>query len=240
MIFVLGCLVAGLLSLLAMPAYRRRAQRLADRRLALTMPLSMDEVIAERDQIRAENAVALRRMEQKAEALLEARAADMTELGRRAARIVELEAELGANSGAATQLREELATMRREREEAWAERAVLDKALFDSDSRAEREHELRRDVERRDIALHVTADERHAEIAALQARLLASQTNVEAREAALHEARVRQAALEAEIAAARQADAEAREDIAVLRKAIADLGDRLLKLDAPQRIEAAQ
>lgn len=240
MIFVLGCLVAGLLSLLAMPAYRRRAQRLADRRLALTMPLSMDEVIAERDQIRAENAVALRRMEQKAEALLEARAADMTELGRRAARIVALEAEFDSNRTALADLRAELATMRREREEAWADRASLDKALYDADGWAGHEHDLRYDLERRCADLSQLADERHAEIAALQARLLASQANVEAREQALHEARLRQSSLEADIAAAREADAHARQDIAALRKAIADLGDKLLKLDAPQRIEAAQ
>ena len=73
MIFALGFFVAGLLALLFLPAVQRRAARLAARRLEMQLPLSMDEIVAERDQLRAEFAVERRRIEQKLEAAAETR-----------------------------------------------------------------------------------------------------------------------------------------------------------------------
>ena len=245
MIFALGALVAGLAALLTLPAFRRRAERLAARRVALTMPLSMDEVIAERDQIRAEAAVAQRRIEQKADALLEQRVADMTELGRRATRIVEIEDALGREQSRGQALAAALATATREREEAWGERAGLGKALYDADGRADRERDMRRDLEARHADLNRLADERQAQIDALQARLLAAQAQHDALVETLAAARAMREKLEADISAAQTADARTRDDNAVLRAAIADFGDRLLRLDAPQtgaapRVDAAQ
>lgn len=248
MIFALGALVAGLAALLTLPAFRRRAERLAARRVALTMPLSMDEVIAERDQIRAEAAVAQRRIEQKAEALLEQRVADMTELGRRATRIVEIEGALSQSQSRGQALAAALATATREREEAWGERAGLGKALYDADGRADREHGLRRDLERRHADLDRLAQDRQAQIDDLRAQLLAAQAQHDALLEMLVAARATQDRLEADIAAAHAADARTREDNAVLRAAIADLGERLLRLDAPSlaqteaatRVNAAQ
>ena len=48
MIFALGFLLCGLLALLILPAFWRRAMRLSTRRLEMLMPLSMDEVLAQR------------------------------------------------------------------------------------------------------------------------------------------------------------------------------------------------
>ena len=94
MVFALGFLFSGLLTLLFLPALWRRALRLSRRRLEMQMPLSMDEIVAERDQLRAEFAVDRRRIEQAAEALQLARANDMSELGRRAASLAALEDEV--------------------------------------------------------------------------------------------------------------------------------------------------
>ena len=94
MVFALGFLFSGLLTLLFLPALWRRALRLSRRRLEMQMPLSMDEIVAERDQLRAEFAVDRRRIEQAAEALQLARANDMSELGRRAASLAALKDEV--------------------------------------------------------------------------------------------------------------------------------------------------
>ena len=51
MYFALGFLVAGLLTLLFLPAFWRRAMRLSMRRLQMLAPMSMQEVIAERDRL---------------------------------------------------------------------------------------------------------------------------------------------------------------------------------------------
>ena len=86
MIFALGALVAGLLMLGLLPAVWNRAERLATRRLEMRMPLSIDEIAAERDTLRAEFAVDRRRLEQHAERLITIQATDRAELGRRAVR----------------------------------------------------------------------------------------------------------------------------------------------------------
>ncbi len=48
MIFALGFLCAGLLTLLFLPAFWRRAMTLSRRQIEMQIPLSMAEVVAER------------------------------------------------------------------------------------------------------------------------------------------------------------------------------------------------
>ncbi len=100
MYFALGFLIAGLLTLLFLPAFWRRAMRLSMRRLQMLAPMSMEEVIAERDLLRAQFAVRERRMEQELEAVKTSRAHDLAAIGRHAARVAEAEAQtLKAQAG---------------------------------------------------------------------------------------------------------------------------------------------
>ncbi len=68
MIFGLGFLLASLCALIALPTVNARATRLARRRIEATLPVSTAEVAAERDHLRAEFAVAQRRLERRVEA----------------------------------------------------------------------------------------------------------------------------------------------------------------------------
>jgi hypothetical protein len=63
MFFLAGLLVAGLAGLLALPAFARRALRLSEARARMLAPMSMKEVVAERDLLRAEHAVEQHRLE---------------------------------------------------------------------------------------------------------------------------------------------------------------------------------
>src|ERR671913_2346342 len=96
MIFALGFLTAGLIALAVLPAVNARAERLARRRVEAQFPLSISELTAEKDHLRAEFAVVQRRLERKAEEALADKHKDMEELGRRAVRIEALETELAA------------------------------------------------------------------------------------------------------------------------------------------------
>src|SRR5579875_3178546 len=125
MIFTLGFLVAGFLILLFLPAYGRRATRLAQRRLEMVLPLSMEEIVAERDQLRAEFATEHRRIEQRAEAIEAKHATVLGELGRREARVAALEIELAETKRAALDARIRLETAARETREAQAELAAV-------------------------------------------------------------------------------------------------------------------
>ena len=91
MIFALGFVAASLIALLIIPAINARAERLARRRAEALFPMSISELTAEKDHLRAEFAVLQRQLERKAEDALAAKHQSMEELGRRAVRIDTLE-----------------------------------------------------------------------------------------------------------------------------------------------------
>ena len=93
LIFILGFFCATLIGLMIVPALSRRAMRLSRRRLELQLPLSPAEILAERDQLRAEYAVAQRQTERKYETAQVAQAEATGELGRRTAQLVTLQGE---------------------------------------------------------------------------------------------------------------------------------------------------
>lgn len=63
LIFLLGFLAAGFLAVLVAPAIWRRAVILTGRRLEAALPLTMAEIRADKDAVRAEYAMQLRRLE---------------------------------------------------------------------------------------------------------------------------------------------------------------------------------
>ncbi|MBF9234466.1 coiled-coil domain-containing protein [Microvirga alba] len=87
MIFALGFLAATLIALLIIPAINARAERLARRRAEALFPLSIEELTAEKDHLRAEFAVLQRRLERRAEQAQGVKYQSMEELGRRAVQI---------------------------------------------------------------------------------------------------------------------------------------------------------
>src|SRR3954471_17804838 len=112
MIFALGFLTAALIALVVFPAINARAERLARRRIEAQFPLSITELTAEKDHLRAEFAVLQRRLERKAEEALAEKHDSMEELGRRALRIEALETELSARDAAIAGLEKNLAETR--------------------------------------------------------------------------------------------------------------------------------
>ncbi len=134
MIFALGFLLAGLVALAVAPAFWRRAIRLTRRRLEAQVPVAIEEILAERDQLRAQNAVECRRLEQRVAALNHLHTADLSELGRRAAQIVTLEADLAARAQELSVPIAENKRLERELTEVRAEAAAADKALFDAET----------------------------------------------------------------------------------------------------------
>lgn len=138
MYFALGFLVAGLFTLFFLPAFWRRALRLSMRRLQMLAPMSMEEVIAERDLLRAEFAVRERRLEQEIESVKASKAFDLAAVGRHAARVAELDSRLKkAESGT-----RDMELQLREAQKVLEERTDLlrstEMALHEMTERAER------------------------------------------------------------------------------------------------------
>jgi chromosome segregation ATPase len=80
LIFVLGFLAAVFLGVLVAPAIWRRAVVLTRRRIEATLPLSLNEIRADKDAMRAEYAMAVRRLEMTVKALKERNAAQSVEV----------------------------------------------------------------------------------------------------------------------------------------------------------------
>jgi len=98
MIFGIGFLVASLCALVLMPLVHNRAVRLTKKRLEAAAPLSMAELQADKDQLRAEFAISTRRLELLIEQLKAESAGQLAKLGKKTDAINLLKIELGDKS----------------------------------------------------------------------------------------------------------------------------------------------
>jgi chromosome segregation ATPase len=170
MLIALGFLAATLLALAALPALARRADRLARKRAEAAFPLSLAEIAADRDHLRAELALRERALEKRAESGFAARADAMEELGRRDMTIGRLERERDARvaelEGGLTAACADLAKMR---DAHAAENAALAQANLAIEQRV-------KDV----TALEHSLDEARAALAQGAAELAQSRSETDA------------------------------------------------------------
>ncbi|MGE0339800.1 MAG: hypothetical protein AB7O79_07970 [Xanthobacteraceae bacterium] len=90
MFFTLGFLGATLIALVALSAIWHRAVRLTTKRIEGAIPVSMVEIQADKDQLRAEFAMKMRKLETTVERVKGKETEYLAELGRRSERIFEL------------------------------------------------------------------------------------------------------------------------------------------------------
>jgi chromosome segregation ATPase len=227
MIFALGFLVACVIALAAAPAYWHRAIRLSTRRLELQLPVSLQEIQAGRDLLRAEFAVKYRRLEQKVAELNERHAADMAELGRSASIISRQNINLHMLSEQGSEGREELSELRRALMETSAELAAAAKESYDTGGQIARKDakigELETDLKK---SQEIAAEQRDA-IGTLEA-------NVARQDEALAAQRAKVDELEGEIATLRL---QHQADQVTVKAAAARVADREEALEASVKRE---
>lgn len=95
MLVALGFLAASLLGLLVASAFWSRAVRLTTARIKQSMPVSENEILADRDRLRAEYAIKVHKLETHLEQAKLERARHMIEINRRDASISTLETDMG-------------------------------------------------------------------------------------------------------------------------------------------------
>src|SRR6187402_3874298 len=100
MFFGIGFLFAALIGLIIIPLVQARAVRLTMRRLEAATPLSMAEIQADKDQLRAEFAMSTRRLEMSVEQLKAKSTSQLAELGKKGDAINRLKVELGEKTAA--------------------------------------------------------------------------------------------------------------------------------------------
>src|SRR5580658_2585797 len=95
MFFGIGFFVASLLGLVLIPLVHNRAVRLTMKRLEAATPLSMAEIQADKDQLRAEFAMSARRLEMSVDQLKHKTTSQLAELGKKSDAINRMKLELG-------------------------------------------------------------------------------------------------------------------------------------------------
>ena len=117
----IGFLLASLIGLVLVPLVHNRAQRLTVKRLEAATPVSMVEIQADKDQLRAEFAMSTRRLEMSVDQLKSRTTGQLSELGKKTEAINRLKTDLGEKSAALlsmeareTALREQIRTTEEE------------------------------------------------------------------------------------------------------------------------------
>ncbi len=103
MLIMLGFTVAGLIALLIAPALWRRAVKLTTGKIEATMPISVTDINADKDLLRAEYAVEMRRLELELGKAKERAARHLMERNQNTAQIGTLETEIATLKNALTE-----------------------------------------------------------------------------------------------------------------------------------------
>jgi chromosome segregation ATPase len=143
MYFGIGFLVATLLGLLFIPLVHNRAVRLTMKRLEASTPLSMAEVRAGKDQLRAEFAMSTRRLEMKIEMMKVQTTWQLAELGKKTGTINQLRKDLNEQTATISALEARDKTLRDQLRATEKELQIKSHALREADRElADKEAEL--------------------------------------------------------------------------------------------------
>ncbi len=224
MFFGIGFLVASLFGLVLIPLVHNRAVRLTMRRLEAATPLSMAEIQADKDQLRAEFAMSTRRLELSVEQMKAKTTSQLAELGKKTDAINRLKVELGEKTAAIFSLEAREKSLKDQLGATEAEHAVKIGALREAERMlAEKQAELAKvasDLDERSIS----ADSQRIEAVALRTQVDALKDRVTSHEREAQEIGDR---LGHERKAATAATAELNEERAKVEK----LGDRVMQLE---------
>jgi chromosome segregation ATPase len=171
MYFGIGFLVAALIGVVVIPLVHGRAVRLTMRRLEAATPLSMAEIQADKDQLRAEFAMSTRRLEMSVEQLKARSTSQLADLGKKGDAINRLKIELGEKTAAIFALEARDKALREQLRATEEEVAVKTAAMHDTErTLADKEAELAKLVGALDERSHF-ADAQKVEIVALKGQI---------------------------------------------------------------------
>ena len=229
----IGFLVAALLGLLFIPLVHNRAVRLTMRRLEAATPLSIVEIRADKDQLRAEFAMSTRRLEMSVEKMKAKTTSQLAELGKKSDAINQLKKELGEKTATIFSLEARDKTLRDQL------RATEEEFQIKSGSLREAERQLA-DKEAELIKLlgelgerSLLADSQRTEIATFRTQVEAMKVSVTDYERAVAETEQR--------LSRERADAEAAADeLTAARGKLGDLGTRTTDLERQLYVQTTE
>jgi chromosome segregation ATPase len=224
MFFGVGFLVAALIGLVFIPLVHARAVRLTVRRIEAATPLSMAEIQADKDQLRAEFAMSTRRLEMSVEQLKAKTTSQFAELAKKSEAITKLKTELGEKSAAILGMEaRERATKDQIRatEEEFNQRLA---ALQEAERKlADKEAEL--------ATLAAALDERAVDADSQRIEMVALNTQIEALKTRLSDSEHDLKDTERRLALGRSDVEAAARELMAERAKVASLDERIVELE---------
>jgi chromosome segregation ATPase len=224
MFFGIGFLVAALVGLVVVPLVHGRAVRLTMRRLEAATPLSMAEIQADKDQLRAEFAMSTRRLEVSVENLRTKSTSQLAELGKKGDAINRLKIELGEKTATIFALESRDKALRDQLRTTEEEFAVKSSVMLDAQrALSDKEAELAK--------LVGELDERSGVADAQKVDIIALKTQVDALKDRLDEAGNELKAVEDRRDSERVELKAATQELAEERGKVENLGRRVSELE---------
>jgi chromosome segregation ATPase len=228
MYLAIGFLVSMLFGLMIVPLVHNRAVRLTTKRLEAATPLSMAEIQADKDQLRAEFAMSARRLEMSVDQLRNKTTSQLAELGKKSDAINRMKIELGEKTATIFSLeaREKaIKDQMRATEEEFAAKTQLlrgaETALIDKQAELAK---LNSDLSDKSMM----AESRQVELVTVRTQIDALQNRVSDAEKEFAETQKRLEQQRGESDAATRELAEARERVESLNHRVTDLDRQLL------------
>jgi chromosome segregation ATPase len=182
MFLAIGFLLAALIGLGIVPLVHARAVRLTMKRLEASTPLSLAEIQADKDQLRAEFAMSARRLEMNVEQLKARTASQAAELGKKSDAVNRLKIELDDRNAAILALEEREKTLREELRTIDTDAGTKTERLLDAERElAEKRAEITKlthELTDRTMA----ADSRQVELVAMNTQMELLKSRIESAE----------------------------------------------------------
>ena len=224
MYLAIGFLVSMLFGLMIVPLVHNRAVRLTTKRMEAATPLSMAEIQADKDQLRAEFAMSARRLEMSVEQLKNKTTSQLAELGKKTDAINRMKIELGEKNATIFQLEA--------REKAVKEqlRATEEEFAAKTESLRNAEHALRE--KQADLSrLNTDLNDRSVMAESRQVELVAVRTQIEELKSRVSEAEKEYSSTHARLTQERSDSANVSRELTDARSRVENLSQRVTDLD---------
>ena len=224
MYLAIGFLISMLCGLMVLPLVHNRAVRLTTKRLEAATPLSMAEIQADKDQLRAEFAMSARRLEMSVEQLRNKTTSQLAELGKKTDAINRMKAELSEKNATIFSLEAREKAVKEQLQTTENDFTAKTEALRLAETTlAERQSELAKlNSELSDRSM--TAESRQVELLAVRAQIEGLQNRV-------NDAEKEFATTQARLEHQRKESAAATQDLDDARKRVETLSQRVTDLD---------
>jgi chromosome segregation ATPase len=224
MYLAIGFLISMLFGLMIVPLVHNRAVRLTTRRLEAATPLSMAEIQADKDQLRAEFAMSARRLEMSVEQLRNKTSSQLAELGKKTDAINRMKVELGEKNATIFALEAREKAMKEQLRATEEEFATKTGSLRGAEQAlADKQNQLAK--------LNAELSDRSMTAESRQVELVSVRTQVDALKDRVTEAEKEYATTQARLEQERHDSEKASRELVEARSRVENLSQRVTDLD---------